>query len=43
MSWEDDEDFVQWLESEGYTEGEDALDDEVIELMYRAWLAALEL
>jgi len=40
--WESDEEFTAWLDEEDL--GTDAwpLDDEVLELMYRAWLAGKE-
>lgn len=41
--WNDDEDFVRWLDSEGLGTDDNPLDDETIDLMYQAWLAALEL
>ena len=37
--WEDDEKFVDWLDSEELGTDDDPLDDEVLELMHRAWKA----
>jgi hypothetical protein len=42
MDWEHDEDFVAWLDDEDLGTIDNPLDDDVMELMYRAWLAALE-
>lgn len=40
--WEDDEEFVAWLDDEGLGTDESPLDDDVLDLMYRAWLAGKE-
>jgi hypothetical protein len=40
MTWEDDDDFVEWLDDEDLGTNEYPLEDEVLELMYRAWSAA---
>jgi len=39
-NWEQDEDFVAWLDDENLGTADSPLDDETLNLMYRAWLAA---
>jgi len=41
-NWEQDEDFVAWLDDENLGTADSPLDDETLDLMYRAWLAALD-
>jgi len=40
--WEDDEDFLDWLESEDLNDEDEPLDDEILDLMYRAWRAGID-
>ena len=38
--WEQDKGFVAWLDQEGLGTDESPLDDEALDLMYRAWKAS---
>jgi hypothetical protein len=39
--WQYDHDFVDWLDSESLGTDENPLDDDLLDLMYRAWKAAI--
>ncbi len=40
--WENDRDFVEWLDETELGTDDNPLDDDTLELMYQAWVAGYE-
>jgi len=40
--WEDDRDFTAWLDEKGFGTDGKPLDDDTLDLMYKAWEAGCE-
>lgn len=40
--WNQDDDFTAWLDEEDLGTDDEPLDDHVLDMMYRAWLAGYE-